>query len=290
MNRSQPALHSSLLGGTLPYGLPTNPSPWPTAILCLFSGVSLLAAGVTAAGLHWRWLDLAVFSLAALAALAALSHRLPLQNIATIGAIALLFSGIILGCTIVSAFPLGPLRFTDQSGPLMFGKVPVAALFCWLAILASSRETARLILLPWRRRKSYGFGIVAVATALVLITNLNWEPFGGQAKGFWFWGTQGQVIGWYAAPWSSFLGWAVGTVVILGFSTPWFISKRPAASAPRLHAALVWGLLNLQFITGNAAKGLWLAVAAGGVPAAAAAALAWREARAGQENARPASA
>jgi uncharacterized membrane protein len=214
---------------------------------------------------EWSWLNMGMPVLAAVAALAGLSCRLPLQNAAAIGGIILLLSGALLTCTTVSGFPFGALQFADKTGPKLFGRLPVAMPFWWVAILVSSRETARLMLRPWRRSRNYGFAVVALAAFLVALADLGLEPFGVLVTGQWRWTVGRTAFSWYVAPWMNFAGWIASAALILGFCAPWFISKRPAGRPPGLGSAMVWLGLNLCFLVASAWHGLWAAVLVGAV-------------------------
>jgi uncharacterized membrane protein len=244
-----------------------RPRFWPLPCFCAFAAACLAGTALVATGAELppplRWMKILLPLSAFLAAMASLSFRLPGQNIAAIGGIALLFSAAILGCPSVSGFPLGRLRFDNEAGPLLLGPVPVSLSLCWAAIVVSSRNTARLVMLPCRRTRFYGYYVVGLSALLAVITDLNLEPFGAKARALWVWQTAEETVCWYSAPWFNFPAWTIGTAVILAFSTPWFISKRPVTTTPRLTAALVWGALNLHFILGNAAHRLWLAVLIG---------------------------
>jgi hypothetical protein len=69
---------------------------------------------------------------------------------------------------------------------------------------------------------------------------------------------------WYSAPWTNFLGWFAATVVILGFTTPWLINKRPGHhSAPDYQPLTLWLALNLIAAIGCATRHLWWAAGFG---------------------------
>ena len=54
--------------------------------------------------------------------------------------------------------------------PFMSLRIAVGSLaLYWVAIVLSSREAARLLLLSWRRHRYYGLGIVSLAALLVLV-------------------------------------------------------------------------------------------------------------------------
>jgi uncharacterized membrane protein len=213
---------------------------------------------------HWQWIEIILPLLAALAALGSLSPRLPVQNLAAIGGLMLVFSAGMLACGTGSRFPFGAIRQGTPDGFLLLNRVPGALPLWWVALLVSSRETARLILRPWRRTRNYGLQVVVLAAVLLVVADLNWEPFAVQVVHLWRWSTAPGAPSWYSAPWVNFLGWFTSALVMLGFTAPWFIAKRPAYLTPRLDPALIWCALNLHFIAGNISLGLWTAVAVGG--------------------------
>ncbi len=228
----------------------------------------------------WRWIEAVLPLLAALSALGSMAWRLPIQNLAAIGGLLWVLSVGVLACGARSRLPFGPIRYDEQSSFLLFHTVPLALPFWWAALLVSSRETARLILRPWRHSRNYGLHVVGLAVVLVVATDLSWEPFAVQGHGCWHWETTAGALTWYSAPWVNFAGWFGSALLLLGFTSPWFIAKRPVRPAPRIDPALVWLVLNLHFIAGNAARGFWPAVLAGGGLTAAVAWFAWRGIRA----------
>ncbi len=252
----------------------------PRVLLGVFLAWSLAATWAVCAGWQpppeWRWIEIVLPVLASLAALGALARRLPLQNRAAIGGLILVLSAGILACGAVSQLPFGPRRYDAEHGFLAFRNLPLALPFWWVAILVSSRETARLILRPWRFSPDYGLRVVGLAATLAVVVDLNWEPFATRVQHLWHWETAAGVLAWYSAPWVNFLGWLVSGLFLLGFAAPWFISKRPVHLAPRLDAALIWCALSLHFVAGNAAARLWPAVIIGGGLVVVTGWLAWR--------------
>ena len=225
---------------------------------------------------QWFWIQTILPLLGGLSVLGSMARRLPLQNLAAIGSLVLVLSAAILACGAGSKVPFGPIVYEHNGSLMLFGKVPVVPALWWLAILVSSRETARLILRPWRRTRNYGFSLVGLAALLAVVVNLSWEPFASRAQGLWHWETSAAAAGWYAVSWLNFLGWFVGGVLVLAFTTPWFISKGPVHGAARLDPAVIWCALNLHFVVGNATAQLWLATIVGGGLTVAATWLAWR--------------
>ncbi|MCX6905120.1 MAG: carotenoid biosynthesis protein [Verrucomicrobia bacterium] len=252
---------------------------WSPVLTWLFVAGWLVAIGVIWAGLapdpRWLWIEMVLPLLAAAAALASLARRLPAQNLAALSAIILLFSGGVVWCGANSGIPFGAILFTDRAGPQLFDKLPVIMPCWWLAILVSSRETARLVLHPWHHSRQYGVWLIGLAALLAVVMDLSLEPFAVRLTHSWLWHTPERTLCWYSAPWANFLGWAATAVVTLGFCVPWFIRKRPGASVYGFTPALIWGLLSLHFLAGNLWRGLWLAAAVGGALAATVLFLAW---------------
>jgi uncharacterized membrane protein len=270
---------------------PTPRSAWPRILLLLLT-MAWLATGVAdLAGYGLLglapWLELVFPSLACLAAMSCLALRLPWQNVLTITGIMLVLSTAMMMCATISAMPLGHVSFTGHSGPRLWGRLPVSVVLCWVAIFMASRELARLVLFTRRRHRFYGFEIVAFAAVMALVADLNWQPLAVSVKRQWTWLGPESAFCWYSTPWFHFVGWMVTLIVILAFCAPWFISKRPAKAHPRIEPALVWVLVNLHFLMGNAVGRLWPAVLVGGLLVAASVFLAWCGLRASGPAASP---
>jgi len=243
------------------------PPAWSKVSFWLFLGGWLAASGLVALGFQtperWRWMELIFPWLAALAALGALAQRVPTQNAVGVGFIVLVLTSGVVACDVTTGIPFGVIHYTERAEPLLFDRFPVWVPFWWVAILVSSRETARLILQPRRHHRAYGLWILGGAALLAVLTDLSWESYGVRVRSLWLWHTSERMVCWYSAPWVNFLGWAVVALVTLGFAMPWFINKHPRPAAPRLAPALVWALINLHYTIGNATRGLWLAAGVG---------------------------
>lgn len=214
--------------------------------------------------------------LAATAALAQLSRRLPAQNIVCIAGIILLFSGAMVACSAVSGVPFGEMDFTEKAQPKIFKNLPVWLPLWWVAILVTCRETARLVLQPYHKNRYYGFWMIGLAAVLAVIIDLGWEPFSVHVKNYWTRPSDEDTATWYSAPYGNFVGWIVTTVITLGFCSPWFMSKKPVRQPVHFHEAIVWGLIGAQFMVGNALESLWLAVVVCLVLSVLVLLLAWR--------------
>ena len=224
----------------------------------------------------WRWTEMVLPALAALAALSQLARRLPGQNVVCITVIILLFSFAFVLCAVKSGVPFGPMVFTDKAVPKLWDLIPVWLPLWWVAVLTTCRETARLILQPYRRDQTYGFRLVGLAAVLAVILDLGWEPFGVRVKELWTWRMAGNAPAWYSAPLVNFLGWVIVVAITLGFCAPWFVSKRAVRQPIYWQPALLWGFLNLYCLAGAALRHLWPAVLVSAVLSLAALLLAWR--------------
>jgi hypothetical protein len=254
-----------------------------TTGLFLVSGLALLTA-MTATALGGgaasaRDAALGVFAATgALAVLGALAPRLPGQNLA-------LCFGLIAGATAAGAAAaarVGPdgggLGFGDALGAKMLGLVPWPVPFLAVLILLGGRATARLILLPWRRTRQYGFWLLTVAAVLATVAYLTLDPVARQA-GWWRWRVATAGVAWYGRPWFDFLIAFILTAVVLAAVTPWLIAKRPLPRPPDLRPAGLWLGLLLLLVLANARDGAWWAASVGAVVALAGGLMAARNAR-----------
>jgi uncharacterized membrane protein len=248
-------------------GVAQLPSPWAHALhkpcfIVFLAGFAAawvgLLLGVEASG-EWRWLEGALWPLAAATSIVGLARRLPEQSVFVAVTLIIVISLCILSVAERTGVPFGPRAYTDALGLRLFG-VPWAIPFLWLAIIVCSRGVARLIMRPWRKTTYYGFWVIGLACLLIVFFDTGLEPFATRVKHYWFWEVRGKVPGWYSAPWVNFLGWFAAAVGILAFTTPWLINKQPVKQPTDYHPLVVWLLLNFYFATGCALQQLWPAV------------------------------
>ena len=137
--------------------------------------------------------------------------------------------------------------------------------FLWIVIILNSRGVARLILRPWRKLRIYGYWLIGITTVLTLIFVLGLEPFATRLRHYWLWSPTKLPVNWYGTPLSDFLGWLVTALLILAFSTPSLMKKKPTKSFPEFHPLIVWFAMNLLFITGALSQHLLAAAIVSGV-------------------------
>ncbi len=208
------------------------------------------------------WAEVLFPILAVATTLTAAFRSLPAQNVILSAVLIALISGIVETIGAKTGIPFGPFVYTGNLGPQLFGVLPWPVPLIWILAILNSRGVARLILRPWRKLGKYGFWVIGLTCALVVILDFGLEPFSAQVNRYWIWRTPETVLAWHTAPWINFISWATTTLLILAFTTPWLINKRHIKHAPPdYHPLIVWLLLNLLLAAGNAAHHLWSATA-----------------------------
>lgn len=253
--------------------------------------LGLLILGVTASAVSmlagwrsapvWRWTEGMIPLLASVAVLAALAARLPLQNVLAAGLLVLLTAGMVMAVCAFSGTPLGRFEFTRELGPRLLDYVAWPVPFLWLAVVLSARQSARVILRPWRRVKHYGWWLQGVSLLLGLGMSLALEPFGRLVLGWWKWPPA--VAGhanWLGAPVFFPLAAALLLLGLQLIATPWLIAKRPTGLAPDYGPVLTWLALDAWATLGTLGARFWTPAALGLAMGTAAAVLAWRGGRA----------
>ena len=208
-----------------------------------------------------RWTEGPLVLSATLTSLLALGRRLPMQNVFMTALLIAFISAGIMSVATLSGIPFGPYRYLDQVGERIFNVLPWSLPLIWIVIIINGRGVARLIMRPWRKTNYYGFWVIGLTSALAVILDLGLEPFAVFVKDYWIWEVPKSVPDWYTAPWVNFLGWFVTALAILAFATPWLINKQPIKVPIDYHPLIVWWLINLWPVMGNALHHLWLAVA-----------------------------
>lgn len=246
-------------------------TPFASRLLPFVNAALVLSALVWTASLLWPLPPIvpdaagaALIFLALAATMLALARTLPVQNVLTVTALIILFSA---GADLLNAnfrIPFGARAYTGALGLEFFG-LPWPVPLIWAAAILNSRGVARLILRPWRKTSKYGLWVIGLTAVLTMVFDAALEPFATRANVWWIWTMPASVPAWQSAPWCNFLAWAVVTLLILAFVTPWLINKQPRArsSPPDYHPFCLWLLLNLLPVIGDAAHRLWLPAAVG---------------------------
>lgn len=207
------------------------------------------------------WAEALLIVMLTFATLSNLAGQLPAQNVLLAAAIIAVVGGLAHGIGAVTAIPFGPFTFVEACGPKIFNTLawPVPAL--WVIIVFNSRGVARLILRPWRKLRNYGFWLIGITTALVVLFDLAMEPFASQVGRYWLWLPTAFPVTWHGVPVTNSLGWLMATLLMLAFATPSLINKqsRSRKSPPDYHPLVVWQLGLVLFATGAVMQSLWLA-------------------------------
>jgi len=222
-----------------------------------------------------RWVEGLLLVLALATTLFAQARSLPAQNVITAAALIMLISGIVQFIGARTGIPFGSFFYTDGLGPL-----PWSVPLIWTVAILNSRGVARLVLRPWRKMGKYGFWVIGLACLLTVVFDASLEPYASTIYLYWVWRVPKNLPAWQGAPLTDFLGWAVTTLIILAFVTPWLIYKRPPRkSPPDYHPLIIWLLLNLLPGLGAALHQLWWAASFTLTASVTVAVFAWRGAR-----------
>jgi uncharacterized membrane protein len=174
-------------------------------------------------------------------------RSLPIQNVAAIACLVGGVGGVAHGVNGFTSIPFGPCVYTLDIGRLVFDFLPWPMPFAWVLFIICSRGTARLILLPWRAHRNYGFILIGLTAALALVLEIGLELFASHVFTYWLW--KPTMIGpaWHSVPIVSFIGWFFVTLLILIMATPFLISKSPCPVKPDVAPALLWSATSLVF-------------------------------------------
>ena len=149
--------------------------------------------------------------------------------------------------------------------------------FIWVVVVLNSRGTARLILRPWRKNKTYGYKVIGLTALLVLLFDVAFDPFASRIKHFWLWMPTRLPLTWEGASLINFLAWALVTVLILLFTAPALIVKRPRTKrGPDWHPLCLWLGALVLFGISCGVRGIWAPVIADAVMGVAVATFAIR--------------
>ena len=208
-----------------------------------------------------RWTEGILLLSATVTSLVALGRRLPLQNVVMTALCIAFISSAIMTVAALTGIPLGPYVYSEDVGEKMFDVLPWTVPLIWIVVVVNGRGVARLMMRPWRKTNYYGFWVIGLTCGMAVLLDLGLEPFAVFVRDYWIWQVPKSVPHWYTAPWVNFLGWFVVTLSILAFSIPWLINKQPIKLPIDYHPLIVWLLINVWLMTGNALHQLWPAVA-----------------------------
>ena len=206
-----------------------------------------------------RWPNGLLLVLAAATTLTSLAGQLPGQNVMLAAVIITVIAGGVQTLGALTAIPFGPYIYLPAIGQHLFEPLPWAAPIIWLVAILNARGVGRLILRPWRKTRSYGFWLMGITAALVVLFDFGLEPYATQVKQFWCWSPTRAGLYWYSTPWPNFIGWAATALLILAFATPSLINKKPVKQPPDFRPLIIWLVVNILFATGLLGSQLWTA-------------------------------
>jgi hypothetical protein len=195
-------------------------------------------------------IDALVWWFAAASALIGLARRLPFQNVVAVAGISAGVSWLILWIGAMTDIPFGRRGFSPFFGFQLPGGVPWGLVCVWVTLTPTCRGIARLMLRSLRRNPFYGLWVMALATGFTLLWAVAIESV-AQSRQWWRWESQPGTVVWAGAPWVTFLGWGLTSLILYGFTTPWLLNKQPIRQPTDWHP-LVLNLLLLLQLAGTA--------------------------------------
>lgn len=204
-------------------------------------------------------LETVVLFLALGTTLISLCGQLPVQNVLLAAVIIGVVAGGIQLVGAVTGIPFGPVVYSQDSGPKLFNSMSWAIPFLWIVAILNARGVARLIMRPWRKLRIYGYWVIGLTVVLALLFDTGLEPYATHLKHFWFWHPTKLSIDWYGTPLSNFLGWLLTALLVLAFSTPSLMKKKPSKSILNYHPLIAWNSINVLFTAASLSQHLWLA-------------------------------
>jgi bisanhydrobacterioruberin hydratase len=239
---------------------------WLLVVLLAAAFALVLAEFFGLLNLKSGWPEATLLLLAVTGTIVSLTRQLPLQNVLLAASVIAIVGGGISALGAITGIPFGPFTFTAGLEPKIFNTLPWAMPLIWVVAILNSRGTARLILRPWRKTKTYGFWLIGLTATLVLLFDLAFDPFASRVKHFWLWSPTKFPLAWQGAPPVNFLSWGFVTLLILVLVTPALINKQLSKRrSPDFHPLCIWlGSISLFGIAAGM-NGLW---SAGAVDAA----------------------
>ncbi len=232
------------------------------ALLCLIAVFAQMFLRSTAFGKS-GWPAALLVIATGFATLTSMSRQLAGQNVMLAATIIAVAGGFAHAVGVITGIPFGPFAYSNSAGPMFFSTLAWPMPAVWIIVLLNARGVARLILKPWRKIKNYGFWVIGLAAALVVLFDLALEPFATRVNGYWVWLPTKFPWTWNGMPLINSLGWALVAILTLAFATPAMINKhsRSRKLPPDFHPLIVWVLLLALFGTGAALNQLWSSLA-----------------------------
>lgn len=204
-------------------------------------------------------LETVVLFLGLATTLISLSGQLPMQNVLLAAVVIGVIAGGIQLIGALTGIPFGPIVYAQDAGPKLFDSMSWAVPLMWVIAILNARGVARLIMRPWRKLRIYGYWVIGLTAVLALLFDSGLEPYATHLQHYWFWRPTKLPIDWYGTPLSNFLGWLLTALLVLAFSTPSLMKKKPSKSILNYHPLIVWISMTALFIAAALSQHLWLA-------------------------------
>lgn len=170
---------------------------------------------------------------------------LPLQNLLLAAVVIGTVSGGALWLNAQTGFPFGRRSFSEASRALACSAA--LALAAALSLL-SARGVAKLLLLPRRQTRHYGYWLLALNALLGALPLVGFDLLATRTARWWSWASA--TWHWQDIALPNLAGWCLVNVVALLLATPALIDKRPVPSLPGPRPLGVWFALNAAVAVG----------------------------------------
>jgi hypothetical protein len=178
-----------------------------------------------------------LWSTAALTLGVGLARRLPGQNVAAVAAVAGLSGAALEWMNAAVGLPFGPRRLAGEFAAYPAAGVAVSAA-AWFSLVLMCRGVARLALRGARKVPGYGLWVLALAALLAAVV-MTLADGAAQLDGLWRWDA-GRAPAWRTIPWAAPCAWFAILLLVLAFSAPWLLNKRPVVQPTDWHPLVVW--------------------------------------------------
>lgn len=176
-----------------------------------------------------------------------------------------------------TGFPFGRSHPVERIGSAGIAACHAGWVLVMVVGLFSARGVAKLLLLPRRNHRWYGYGLLALNAALGTIPLIGLDLLGTRVTGWWRW--ESQTWQWQGIALPHLTGCLLVSAVALLLATPALVGKHPVPVLPGPGSLRLWFALNLALLLGLVSRAPDAAVALLAAVVAAATTLAFQRSR-----------
>jgi hypothetical protein len=188
-----------------------------------------------------------------------ISGHLPLQNLLLAAAVIAAVNGLAQWGNAQTGFPFGRGHFVGEVAAGETVGWGVGLVLAAVVAVLSARGVAKLLLLPRRSSKHYGYWLLALSAALGALPLVGLDLLATRVAHCWRW--ESTAWHWQGIALPNLGGWLLANVIALLLATPALIDKRPTPPPPGLRLLVVWFALNGVALAGCLSRASDAAVA-----------------------------